>query len=296
MKRFLLITISFLFVSSSLFAQEQSAEPKQKNVFLPEKGDWALGFNAAPILSYIGNLFNGNSNNTFNAQEFGGVIASDGVFTSSSEWLKPIISLNAKYMLSDNLGIRANVGFNFKTTNNTSYVKDDEAVIVDPASQAKVIDKTKINSSGACIGIGVEYRVGKRRIQGVFGGSYIVGGGDIVTKYNYGNTMTEANQVPTTFSGASSSRPLLSRVGNFYTGLSASVGFEWFVAPKIGLGAEMSIAAIYCYKQQKNNQTELFDTYLNKVVVRTNITTPPSHQFILGTDAIDAKLNLNFYF
>ena len=108
--------------------------------------------------------------------------------------------------------------------------------------------------------------------------------------------MTEANQVPTTSSGSNNSRTLLSREGNFYTGVLAFAGFEWFVAPQIGLGAEMSVGAIYCYKQQKNNKTELFDTYLNKVVERTNITTPPSHHFVFGTDAIDVKLNLNFYF
>ena len=299
MKKIFLVIIASLFASSALALstdREQKEATKQPKVYIPEKGDWALGFNAAPILSYLGNLFNGNTANNFNPKQIGGAITTNGVFTNDDEWLKPIISLNSKYMISDKVGIRANIGLNVKKGSSTVYVTDDEAINFDPLSQSKVVDNTITRSSGACVSIGAEYRVGKRRVQGVFGGNYIIGGGDIVTEYIYGNKMTSLNQQPTTYSGSTSSRPLINHVGNFYTGLSAFAGFEWFVAPKIALGAEVSLAAIYCYKQQRYNKSESFDSTLNDVCVKTNITTPPSHNFSLGTDSISGTINLNFYF
>ncbi len=300
MKKILLVIIVTLFTTSYVYAQgatqEQIGVVKQQKIYLPEKGDWAVGFNAAPILSYVGNLFNGTSGNNLNPNQLGGTITTDGVFTDDSEWLKPVISLNLKYMISDKVGIRANLGLNFKKNSATQYVVDDEALAIDPLSQSKVVDNIIKRSSGACFSAGVEYRIGKRRVQGIFGGSYIIGGGDITTKNVYGNAMTDINQRPTTATGSSSSRTLKNRVGNLYTGLSAFVGFEWFVAPKIALGAEVSLSALYCYKQQRYNETESFDKTFNTVVVNTNITTPPSHNFAIGTDTIGGTLNLNFYF
>ena len=296
MKKVILVTAMILLATSSIYAQERNEGCKQQKVYIPEKGDWALGFNASPILSYLGNLFNGNTANNINLNQIGGAITSDGEFTNSDEWLKPVLSINLKYMLSDKIGLRANLGLNFKHNSSTQYVTDDEAKMVDPISQAKVVDNIINNTSGACVSVGMEYRLGKRRVQGVFGGNYLIGGGDIVNKYRYGNEMTDINRKPTTHSGSNSSRSLVNRVGNFYTGVSAFAGFEWFVAPKVALGAEVSLAAIYCFKQQRYNKTESFDAALNKTVVKTNTTTPPSHNFVLGTDTIGGNINLNFYF
>ena len=300
MKKFLLVIIATFLATTYVYAQnstqEHSGITKQQKVYTPEKGDWALGFNAAPVLSYLGNLFNGNTDNNINLKQIGGAITSDGVFTNDSEWLKPVISLNLKYMISDKIGIRANVGLNLKRGSSTYYVADDEAQKTDPLSESKVVDNMITRSSGACFSVGAEYRVGKRRIQGVFGGNYIIGGGDIVSKCVYGNEMTNLNQQPSTFSGSTSSRSLKNRVGNFYTGVSAFAGFEWFVAPKIGLGAEISFSALYCYKQQRYNESESFNSTLNAVIIKTDITSPPSHNFSLGTDTIGGSINLNFYF
>ena len=68
MKKLLLIAVAICTLPIATFAQEvadaKKAEEKAPKVYLPEKGDWSIGFDVAPVLKYAGNLFNGNSNNT----------------------------------------------------------------------------------------------------------------------------------------------------------------------------------------------------------------------------------------
>ena len=63
MKKLLLIAVAICMLPIASFAQE-AADKKAPKVYLPEKGDWSVGFDVAPVLKYVGNLFNGNTNNT----------------------------------------------------------------------------------------------------------------------------------------------------------------------------------------------------------------------------------------
>ena len=52
----------------------------------------------------------------------------------------PCASIMGKYLLKDNLAIKANVGFIISSVNDQYYVVDDAAVMLDPLSKAKVLD------------------------------------------------------------------------------------------------------------------------------------------------------------
>ena len=41
-----------------------AAQDVEEKVYLPEAGDWAIGFDAKPLLNFVGNVFNGSYSNT----------------------------------------------------------------------------------------------------------------------------------------------------------------------------------------------------------------------------------------
>ena len=49
------------------------------------------------------------------------------------------------------------------------YVRDDQAAVLNPLGEEKVEDRIRNNKSGVSVMLGVEYRKGERRVQGVFG-------------------------------------------------------------------------------------------------------------------------------
>ena len=55
--------LALVFGIMSFTAKSQDLKSKRGEPFLPEKGDWAIGFNADGIFSYIGNAFNGTIGN-----------------------------------------------------------------------------------------------------------------------------------------------------------------------------------------------------------------------------------------
>lgn len=287
MKKILSLLLAAGMTLSSLSAQET-----EKKQYLPEAGDWAIGFDAKPILNYVGNIFNGNTNNTLSP--LGG---------ESSLDYGPTVSIMGKYMLTDKFAVKANVGLLLNTAKQAYYVQDDAAVILDPLSNAKVADYRSARNTGISLMAGAEYRLGKKRIQGVFGAGVLVGVRKNVVKYSYGNKMTTINQNPTVtgnfgnvwhdsyrvvkeFSG----RP------NFYAGLTGSAGVEFYVAPKIALGAEVSVVAAYNFNQQTYTISEGYNASTEVIERKTDLVSPMTGSFYLGTENLGGSLYVSFYF
>ena len=55
--------VAALFVGATTFAQD-GLTSKKGEAFLPEAGDFALGFDGSPFINYVGNMANGTSNNS----------------------------------------------------------------------------------------------------------------------------------------------------------------------------------------------------------------------------------------
>lgn len=288
MKKILSIILAAGVAVLSLSAQE--TETKQ---YLPEEGDWAIGFDAKPVLNFVGNVFNGSTYNEFTP--LGG---------EPSLLNGPTVSLMGKYMLTDELALKANVGVLVDNNKAAYYVQDNAAAVLNPLSHAKVADIRNKRTTGVSLMAGAEYRVGKKRVQGVFGGGLLVGIEKSIINYSYGNSMTTINQKPTTTEkfkdiwSEDNYRLLKQYSGtpDFLVGLVGSAGVEFFVAPKIALGAEVSLCAAYTVTQQTYTISEGYNTSTEVIEKRTDLVSPLFGSFSLSTKNLGGSLYMSFYF
>lgn len=300
MKKLLLIAVAVCMLPLAVSAQEANETKKEKanKVYLPEKGDWAIGFNAAPLFKFAGNLFNGASSNSL--ESLGGQPITDHLEGYKKGDIAPDISVMGKYMLTDEWGIRANVGFMVRSTMTKSYVVDDKAATIDPLSESKVIDQQKVSNHGASLMLGAEYRKGKRRVQGVFGMGVLFGLKQTKTAYTYGNELTALNQKPsTTIANVWNGAYRIDKketASDVFLGVTGSAGIEWFVAPKISLGAEVNLSLYYIFGGQEWTTSTGYNTALSKVEQRTDLVSPGNDYFGFGTDNLGGSLNVSFYF
>lgn len=283
-----IFTILTLAVLLSLPANAQEVAPQR--IFTPEKGDIALGVDLKPILNYVGNIFNGTEDNKLS--NLGGEpIIKGGV--------APDVSLMGKYMLTDNWGLRANIGFLFRTNSNKFYVADDKAQFLNPLDESKVVDVESQGMHGMSLMLGGEYRVGHKRVQGVFSAGLLLGLNNSSTSYKYGNELTSINQNPSSaFPTYTNGYRILTEksASDFYYGLILGAGVEWFVAPKIALGTEVNISLCHTIGSQVSVETEGFNTITNKIEKRNELTSPGNDSFTFGTDNVGGSLYIAFYF
>lgn len=293
-----------------------SAQEKAEKQYLPEEGDWALGIDVVPVLRYIGNAFNGNLNNEY-IDNLGGEPFVNGNKRFNSRNLMPDVSIMGKYMLTDEWAVRANLGLMFRSIYDNRYVQDDKAVMLNPLSNDKVVDRAHQWKNGMSIMIGGEYRKGTKRVQGVFGFGLLFAFQNNKTTYSYGNEMTNINQKPSSTEGVIDGNEMVrpstafsgiydnnnyrltktnGKGSDFYTGITGSAGIEWFVAPKISLGAEVNLSLYYIFGNQTYTEKEGYNKATGKVETRTDLVSPRYREFYLGTESLGGSLNMTFYF
>ncbi len=293
MKKILSILMVALLAMPAIAAEPQEERAtRDYSEWLPAQGDFSLGFSIDPLASFVGNMFNGTLNNGLDD------LVGEALYSNQA-------SIMGEYMITDQLGLRANIGFNFGYHRERTYVQDDKAVMLDPISRAKVVDAAKYKRNGGSFAIGVDYHVGKRAIQGVFGGGVVYGLNVRSTTYAYGNGITEANQVPTTnatYTAISSfmpnARPLneFNQGANHFVGLYGTVGVEWFVAPKIALGANVNLNLVYEVGAQQYVEYEGWNIATAQKENFTELKSPGNDGFNFGIENIGANLYVAFYF
>ena len=200
MKKILLSAVAVLAFS---FANAQELVSSKGENYLPKQGDWSIGFNANSALSFVGNAFNGNNNNSVN-------------FNSNDATKLPgfdnSISFVGKNFTSDTTADRytANLLFAFE--------------------KQKDVDAT--NSFGLLAGYGKEWRKGTTRLQGFYGADALIGFGSPAKK----NTQ-------------------------FLLGVQGFAGAEYFVFPKVALGAQYSYGVFFKYKSVNDAASVLLNLY-----------------------------------
>ena len=142
------ILLSAVAVFAFSFANAQELVSSKGENYLPQEGDWSIGFSANSALSFVGNAFNGSTGNNVNfnsndAQKLPG-------FTNSITFL-------GKKFTADNKADRYTANFLF------SYEKPKD---VDATTQF-----------GLLAGYGKEWRKGSTRLQGFYGFDGLVGFG-----------------------------------------------------------------------------------------------------------------------
>ncbi|MDR2972427.1 MAG: hypothetical protein LBU83_10950 [Bacteroidales bacterium] len=308
MKKILFMLIGLLFLGFSSIAQENTdsqtnsqdnstsktccKKEKKDKQLLPMQGDWAVGVDMLPLLRTLGTVFWGEKN----PMGFQGTPYFKGP-------MYPNVSIMAKYMVTNNCAIRANLGVTILSTTVGDKIRDDEAFFIDNATAATVTDFIKSDAYGLSIAIGAEYRLGNKRVVGVFGGDLLIGYYTGSIKNCYGNKMTEFNQQPTTnqeyFSSPTSyyTRALFQKNnGAISAGAQVTAGVEIFVAPKIALGGQVNLSYVFTYNNQTYRNAEGFNQLYGKVEKRTDIQTPAGWSHKFDTNNLGGSLYMIFYF
>lgn len=197
--------ILFIIITIDGFSQTKGFYNKRGHNVLPEKGDIAIGINAAPFFQ----IFRDNS---FAIPGFSFVDESQAVF--------------AKYFLNNRKALRA------KFRINTGTEKKESDAVNDPDI---------INDSEVYLGIGMENRLGKSRIQGFYG----IEGGLFFSKFK---TKQELHNIT------------LREESDFGTSIQLFLGAEYFIAQKLSLGGQFGWAMIYYHskKPEQNLDTTTF--------------------------------------
>lgn len=308
-----------------MFAEKSSIEERANadySAWLPQAGEFSIGFSMDPFANFIGKMFQNAAPGDYTRNEsgLGYNIGGQGLgYNPDGERLtNPLVSIMGSYMLTDNLAVKANVGVIVDYTRTIYNVKDDAAAFENPFSQDLVNDLKKKGQYGGAFSAGIEYRLGKKRVQGVFGAGLMYVFQTNSTKYQYGNAVTELNQKPTVagFDGEdvyatnpvdgvySATRLINNAVSGDHgeafwhrIGLYTSVGVEWFVAPKIALGMNVNLDLLYKWSTNVCKQYEGYNLLTGEVDTFTDLHGVKNYSGVtFNTENIGANLYLAFYF
>lgn len=235
----IILTATMALCTVGLFAQGTGSSSssgmtsKKGEMYLPEAGDWAISFDAAPFLNYFGNFLSGytgpNTSPTAN-------------FLNSSQQ-----TIVGKYFVDEQTAYRGllRIGIN-STTMDHMTPQDFTGTPPAPFPTPQVTDEMKTSSHFVGLGAGMEKRKGKTRLQGYYGAELMFWLAGTDTKYTYGNAFDKTNNPsPTWFDFGSGSqtnglpRTTENKAGStFGISLQGFIGFEYFFMPKISVGAE----------------------------------------------------------
>ncbi len=250
---------------SGVFAQDLTS--KKGEPILPETGDWAISMSADPIFTYLGNAFNGSQFHPGpNTNFLGNQTIIGKKFIDEKNAYRVIVRL----------------GFNTVTTKN--LVIDDAqtgSTINFPDQQGRVEDKRSQKNTHIALGVGKEMRRGKTRLQGYYGADAMIWMSGASNKYKYGNAMSEAN-IPSTSGSNQTTNPtstdwtkpvnpdgsyvsatvakrnILEKQGlTFGIGVRGFIGAEYFILPKISVGAEYGWGLGFQLQAKGKTTTEL---------------------------------------
>lgn len=308
MKKIIIIWMGLILMGFSVIAQENTGntentdlktkhkKEKKERCLLPEQGNGAIGVDMLPLLRSLGTVFWG-SNGTMGFQ------GTPYPFFNGIQ--NPNVSIMGKYMAASNCAIRANIGVMVASTTRGENIRDDAEFLLNPATEATVTDYTKMSAYGVNIALGAEYRIGKKRVVGIFGGDLLFGYYAGSLKYTYGNIMNEYNQAPTVYnygtyyatSTSYNTRLLYAKnAGAIAAGVQATAGIEVFVAPKIALGGQVNLSYVFIHNRETHKEGEGFNDLSGKVEKRTDILKPAGWSHKFDTNNVGGALYMIFYF
>lgn len=282
MKKRLLFAAA-LFAATATFAQD-GLTSKKGEAFLPEAGEWAIGFDAAPWLNYAGNMM-GNVGNA----------------APTAAWQTGDMSIMAKMFKDENTAYRMRLRLGFGSTKTENLIDTSSTT-----TNVTITDERKASYNAITIGGGIEKRRGNTRIQGFYGGELLIQLSGSKEEYTYGDAFNDDHTAQWTDWNAGSNtvsngpRLVSSEQGSTF-GITARgfVGVEIFVWPKV------SIAGEYGWGLRMSSTGEGTDTFeewntptggsSNSLITTTSIT-GKSSSFGIDTDNSGGQLNIMFHF
>jgi hypothetical protein len=251
-----------LVVASTVSAQTGEITSNRGENWLSQDGDWGLTFDAAPLLNYVGNLFNGTTDNS----------------GAALTWANPYFAIQGKKLIDANTAYRGKLRLGFGSNSQAG---------IDAAS-AGYGDSTftrKISSNNIVLGAGLEKRVGSSRVVGVYGAeAYIaLGGGKTTHEFdaplgnnNFASRVTEVKNGST-----------------FGLGLGVFGGVEWFCAPKLSISGEYTWGLMLSSTGEGTTSSEAWN---GTAIGTSESTTGKQSSFGIDTGVSGASLGINFYF
>ena len=259
-----IFSIAAALVFTAASAQETvELKSKKGENYLPQANDWSIGFDALPLLGTVGNLMATNANTT---------VTGTGGLTNV---------ITGKMFKDASTAYRGMLGINFGSTTTKTLV--DDVTNADPT--VMVTDESKTATSSITIGAGLEKRRGNTRLQGYYGGMLAImyAGGTNVTN-TFGNALSATNTGPQTTSTKSGS--------TFGLNLNGIIGAEYFVLPKVSIGAEYWWGVGFSSTGDGESTTESFTTS----VVSTTTKTAGGSSFNIGGSYASTMVFVNLHF
>ena len=266
MKKSVLL-LAATFGVTGAFAQDLTSKKGEK--YLPEANDWAISLDAQPVIKTLGNLMNPND---------AGDITGNGGATNY---------IMGKMFKDEKTAYRALLGLNFGSVTTKTLVDQAGSTSTPPA---QVENSTKVSSNSITLGAGLEKRRGSTRLQGYYGGMAMIslGGGKVTN--TYGNALSSTNPeggVPRLTSDKAGSE--------FGLNLNGFIGAEYFVLPKLSIGAEYWWGLGFSSIGEGETTVEQFDFVSNGVKTTTTKTAGGS-SFGIGGQYGSAQMFINLHF
>jgi hypothetical protein len=297
MKKIIGVSLALVFSAASIAQSNDQVQNKNGVDIMPVSGEWGVGMNALPILNYLGNSFNGNAGNfNLNGDKFTNYWGANTIY--------------GKYMISDDNAIRAQLRIGHFSNTYDNWVYDDTKNSPDSV----VLDTYKTTSSFYNIGAGYEFRRGKTRLKGIYGGEamYMYQQSQNA-EYTYGNAYGLGNQAPTATSwfswggvnseAATAERVIWSENGAFHgVGLRGFLGVEYYILPKICIGTEFGWSFMWGTTGEGTTRMEYFDPTGTDadgnvgVTTWRDVTTAGNRGWMVDTDNFNGSLYMMFYF
>lgn len=236
--------------TTGAFAQDLTS--KKGEPFLPEAGDWSIGIDATPMFEYLGRIGSG----------------ANVAPTWNNYGLRQ--SITGKYFVDANTAYRGTLRLGMSNQKNRVAVDEFKAPTALNDALASTgdqkYDQMKMSTRNVVLGVGIEKRKGKTRLQGIYGADVFVWGGSTKENYKYANKLTQTDDTGTPFNenldadgpaqfttdfgtnvvtaipgytNVDAARALKRKTGgNIGLGVRAFIGAEYFIFPKISIGGE----------------------------------------------------------
>jgi hypothetical protein len=288
MKKIVLSAMA-LMTGGALCAQSGDITSNRGENWLSQEGDWALGFDAQPFFSYVGNLFNGSTNNTGPSMWSPWMMPGD-----QYNYMGSGVVIVGKKLMDANTAYRGKLRLGFGSWKETELVNAIPQPNPAPFPPTTVENTEKHSFNSIAIGGGLEKRVGASRVVGVYGGEAMIGLGGSKTTYEYGNALSAQNPV--------GQRPTEEKRGStFGFGLNAFAGVEWFFAPKMSVSGEYTWGLMLSSTGFGKTSNEGWDPTANngQGASRTWEVEGPTGKenlFAIDTGVSGASIIFNFYF
>lgn len=285
MKKIIVMMALMSLFSITMSAQDElaPAESSKKEIVYPKAGTFSIGVDATPYINFVGNMFNGTSNNSLNNVGYSTVYG--------------------KYFLDRKAAVRFELTVGNTKLNETAYVMDQSQNNLDPAIKVEDLRITKDKTFG--LGLGYQEYMGDGRLRAFYGGQMLYTLSHLNYEYKWGNEMTVDNTAPLTsnllpFGDTNSARSLTVDNGSSQSiNLGAFVGVEYFVNSIIAIGGEAGLYASYMWDTQSDRTYETVEQGAHKEKVEA--IAPTESAFTLRTRIYDTsmaagRIYINFYF